>query len=358
MSAILDKENRLIGFAKITRDLTERKRQQDLLSRVAELAPAAMLMVDAQGLIVMVNAETERTFGYERTEMLGKRLEMLLPVRARAEHVGLRQGFLRAATARSMGVGRDLYGLRKDGQEFPVEIGLSPIDSADGTSTLAAIFDITARRSQQRATEVALAEKETLLKEVYHRVKNNLQVVQSLLTLQRHALPEGPGREALHDSVQRVRSMALVHEKLYQSGNLAAVSLHSYTRDLMRQIAESHGADARLVTLHTEIMNIETGLDSAVPFGLMLTELVTNCLKHAFPQRRGGEIRVTLVRQADGDMFTVADNGVGFDDGFDPEGRSTSMGLQLATGLARQLGGELSFRSEGGAVVSALLRPL
>lgn len=358
LSAIRDDRGDLIGYAKITRDLTEQMRQKVMLERAVELAPCAMLLVDQAGIVLMVNAQAERTFGYARAELLGQPLEQLLPARWRGQHERLRQSFLANATVRAMGAGRELRALRKDGEEFPVEIGLSPIESADGIVTLAAIFDITERRRQQALIEQALAEKETLLKEVYHRVKNNLQVVQSLLSLQSQTLPEGMAREAVDDSAQRVRAMALVHEKLYQSGNLSAVSLRVYVKDLVDQIAEALGTDRRKVRLHVDIADVQTGLDNAVPFGLLLTELITNCLKHAFQGLQGGDIRVSLVRQTDGDQLTVSDNGVGLPTGFDSAAQSSSMGLQLADGLARQLGGELRARTDGGAVLSARLSRL
>jgi two-component sensor histidine kinase len=270
----------------------------------------------------------------------------------------LRLGFLANPSVRTMGAGRELRAMRGNGEEFPVEIGLSPIDWAGGTATLAAITDITERRRQQAPVEQALAEKETLLKEVYHRVKNNLQVVQSLLSLQSQTLPDGPAREAVDDSAQRVRAMALVHEKLYQSGNLSAVSLRSYVKDLVNQVVEALGTDRLKVRIHADVADVQTGLDNAVPFGLLLTELITNCLKHAFPGMTGGDIRVSLERREDGDHLSVSDTGVGLPAGFESPTQSTSMGLQVADGLARQLGGELRARTEGGAVLSARLARL
>jgi PAS domain S-box-containing protein len=211
------------------------------------------------------------------------------------------------------------------------------------------------RQQQQAGAERALAEKETLLKEVYHRVKNNLQVVQSLLSLQRQALPdEGIARAAIDDSVLRIRAMALVHEKLYQSDNLAAISLQTYTRDLLKQIADANSAHSRKVRLHAEVPDVETGLDSAIPFGLLLTELVSNSFKHAFKSQAEGEVWVSLVPGESGALLTVADNGAGFEADL-PRASRTSMGLKLAGSLARQLGGELSVRQEGGAVFSAVL---
>jgi len=245
-----------------------------------------------------------------------------------------------------------------DGQARMIEVTLAP-HLVDGQvrGLFALSFDITERRTQQARIERALAEKETLLKEVYHRVKNNLQVVQSLLNLQRRAVPEGPAREAFDETVQRVRAMALVHEKLYQSGNLSAVSLPDYTRDLLKQIGEATGAAQRGVRLHMDMPALETGLDSAVPFGLLLSELVINGLKHGFPGQAGGDVWVRLLRTADGVLLTVSDNGVGLAPGVDPLA-SDSMGLKLAAGLAVQLGGELSFRSERGVVFSACLTRL
>ncbi|GCL65516.1 PAS domain S-box protein [Pseudaquabacterium pictum] len=358
LSAIRNDRGHLVGYAKITRDLTEQMKQKLVLERAVELAPCAMLMVDASGTILMVNAQTESTFGYARDDLLGQPLEKLIPTRWRDQHERLRAGFLAHATVRTMGAGLELRAMRSNGEEFPVEIGLSPIESADGITTLAAIFDITERRRQQALIEQALAEKETLLKEVYHRVKNNLQVVQSLLSLQSQTLPDGAAREAVDDSAQRVRAMALVHEKLYQSGNLSAVSLQVYVKDLVDQIAEALGTDRRKVRLHLDIADVQTGLDNAVPFGLLLTELITNCLKHAFEGRQSGDIWVRLSREADGDHLTVSDNGVGLPTGFNSAAQSTSMGLQLADGLAHQLGGQLRAHTANGAVLSARLSRL
>ena len=217
---------------------------------------------------------------------------------------------------------------------------------------------VSQRRRQQVATEQALAEKETLLREVYHRVKNNLQVVQSLLNIQRHALPDGPARTAMRDTALRIRAMALVHEKLYQSGNLAAISLPVYTGDLLDLLANAHGIDRTAVQLHAEIAAIETRLDSAIPYGLLVTELVTNSLKHGFPNGRQGQVWVTLQRRDDGDMLTVADNGIGFETAAAEAGKPASMGLQLAASLATQLGGELHTASVAGARTTALLTRL
>lgn len=358
LTALRDEQRRLVGYAKITRDLTERRRQQALVDRAVELAPCAMLIVGADGTILMANAQAEATFGYPRAELLGRSVDTLIPASARMRHAGLRRGYAHHPATRTMGAGRELRALRSDGREVPVEVGLSPIELAGGQATLAAVFDITERRRQQALTEQALAEKETLLKEVYHRVKNNLQVVQSLLSLQGESQPAGPGRSAIEECVLRVRAMALVHEKLYQAGNLASVSLAGYTKDLVAQLAEAQGVDRGRIRLHEDVGETNTGLDYAIPFGLLLTELITNCLKHGFPNGRAGEVRVSLAKQEGGHLLTVADTGVGFPEGFDPAVRTPSMGLQLAHSLARQLGGELLMQTRGGATVQALLRKL
>lgn len=224
------------------------------------------------------------------------------------------------------------------------------------------VQDISARKAaealvqrQQQRLEHALHEKETLLKEVYHRVKNNLQVVQSLLALQRRSVPEGPARAALDDSVQRVRAIALVHEKLYQSGNLASVSLPEYTRDLLFQIGEVAGQ--RHIALKADIEVEHAGLDGAIPFGLLVAELVSNAYKHGFKGRSEGEIHVLLRSGEGGARLSVSDDGIGLPAGFSLA-ESHAMGLQLAASLARQLGGELKVDSEHGTCFSAILKRL
>lgn len=217
--------------------------------------------------------------------------------------------------------------------------------------------DITHRKEAEAKLQEAVLEKETLLKEVYHRVKNNLQVVQSLLSLQRRSVPEGPASTALEESVQRVRAMALVHEKLYQSGNLAAVSVVDYTADLLKQISDATGAAQRRISLRADIAPILTGLDGAIPFGLLVSELISNALKHGFNDGRGGEVRIVLTQQEGGVMLSVSDDGVGLPDSFDLASPGT-MGLQLAVNLSRQLGGELQVDRGRGAGFKVLLTRL
>lgn len=253
------------------------------------------------------------------------------------------------------------------GQRHDSDMRIAP-DLQDGAVRGIFVFalDVTARRaaerdlvSQQAATAQALAEKETLLKEVYHRVKNNLQVVQSLLNLQRQSLPDGDAKLAIQDSAQRVRAMALVHEKLYQSANLAAVALPAYTRELVTQIAEAYGSERRQIRMHVDVAPIETKLDSAVPYGLLITELLTNCLKHAFPETRGGgDVWIRVNTTPTGAVLKVRDNGVGFPVGFDWRSSRSSLGLTLAESLAGQLGGRLTLEADDGPVLTATLTRL
>jgi len=200
----------------------------------------------------------------------------------------------------------------------------------------------------ERRLSLALREQETLLKEVYHRVKNNLQVIYSLLNLEGYGLHEGAAKAALQNTAARVRAMALVHEKLYRSGSLASISLEDYLKDLLLQIKGANAGNARHINIETAIADVQIGLDSAIPLGLLVNELISNSLKHGYPQGASGCITVSVSPVGDKLLLNVRDDGIGMPEGFDLV-KSGSMGLRLASSLARQLGGELVVDAGPGA---------
>lgn len=222
---------------------------------------------------------------------------------------------------------------------------------ADGQAlwVVGTYMDISERKQREAEVHAALSEKETLLKEVYHRVKNNLQVVTSLFNLQLRSLPEGPVRSSFKEGANRVRAMSLVHEKLYQSANLSSIELGSYISDLCAQLGMAAAADTRNIAFVSRMDRIEVGLELAVPLGLLLNELISNSLKHAFPDGRAGEICVTL-RCINDQQATleVCDNGVGLTATQTPE-HSASLGLRLVQTLCRQLDAELVMEDRNGA---------
>lgn len=217
-------------------------------------------------------------------------------------------------------------------------------------------WDVTDSRRQEETIKAALREKETLLKELYHRVKNNLQVITSLFNLQVHALPEGAARNALKEAADRVRAMALVHEKLYQSGNLSSIALDDYITDLCVRLGNAALASERGIRLTSKSEKIEVGLETAVPLGLLLNEVISNALKHAFPDGRHGTIVVRLAHEPDDWMkLTVTDDGIGFPPNLDITS-SRTLGLNLVAALSAQLDGKLTFGTDGGAWVSLKFR--
>ena len=199
--------------------------------------------------------------------------------------------------------------------------------------------DITDLKRAEQELRESLAEKELLLREIHHRVKNNLQVVSSLVSLQADALADPALREVFGEVRDRVRSMGLVHEKLYEFGGLSQLNFADYAASLTRSLWNAHGAAAARVKLQLEVEPVALSVATAVPCGLILNELVSNALKHGFPSR-GGAVTVDLTREPGSGrlLLRVQDNGVGLPAGFDLR-QTRSLGLRLVRMLAAQLQG-------------------
>jgi PAS domain S-box-containing protein len=339
-------------------DVTKRKADEEAMRQseerfrcVVEAAPDGLAMVDRDGRLALVNSGMERLFGFPREELLGRHIEMLMPERYRGAHPGLRKAYMNAPTTRDMAGRRELYALRKDGSEFPVEIGLNALNTVGGEHVLAAIVDVTKRKADQAILEKALGEKTVLLNEVHHRVKNNLQVVCSLLSLQARTATED-ARVMLEDSQKRVKAMALIHQLLYERSDFSSVDIGMYLRRLASLLHEVLGEARGRVKLlvDTSAADISMDLQRSVPCGLLINELVTNAIKHAFPGGRSGEIRVsTELIGPEQARIIVSDNGIGVPADITLGGASASLGFQLIPLFVDQLGGDLRLIRDKGS---------
>jgi two-component sensor histidine kinase len=237
----------------------------------------------------------------------------------------------------------------KDGTPLPVELSVGNLmREGQVTGRVVVVHDISTHKRLEEQLKASLQTKEALLKEVHHRVKNNLQVISSLLDLQADAIADPHIRAMFEESQNRIHSMALIHENLYQSDDLSHIDAEQYIRSLSRRLFEAYSTPNDRIRLTVNADQVALNVNTAIPYGLILNELISNCLKHAFPGERAGEIRIELRRQAPGTcVLKISDTGVGFPD--DIDFRATeSFGLQMVCILTEQLGGTIELERGAG----------
>lgn len=208
--------------------------------------------------------------------------------------------------------------------------------------------DITERVRAEEQIKAALAKKEVLLRELYHRTKNNMQVISSMLALQSSHAQDEQVLKIMRDTENRINSMSLVHQKLYQSKDLSSINLKEYISELANLLLESYRVSPHRISLVLDIDNISTLIDTAIPCGLVLNELISNSLKHAFPNDMKGEIRIRLKKRGEEIELRISDNGVGVPQGFDFQ-KSETLGFQIIIMIAEhQLQGKVEFETQDG----------
>jgi PAS domain S-box-containing protein len=331
----------------MTSPLAQDPGDNELFRLALEAAPIGVLLFDRAGHVVLINAHVEQLFGYSRDELLGRPLELLIPERFRASHRALQDDFFKDQQHRPMGSGREFFGRHKQGHDVPVEISLKPVRRSDGDFVLCSIADITERKRtieqlRERTADLtaSLRERDVLLQEVHHRVKNNLQVISSLINLQIRKGSDGAAREVLTECKRRVEAIGLIHEKLYQSHDYSRVPFSDYARSLARNIMHAVEASPAGAELSFDCDDIALPVDKAISCGLILNELLTDVMKHGRPQGPRGQLAVGLHRVGDGQV-RLSVTSSGFDTHEPTGGTNPPLGLQLVKALTSQLDGEL-----------------
>jgi PAS domain S-box-containing protein len=309
------------------------------MARAAEQSPASIVITDRAGNIQYVNAYFELATGYTRAEALGKNPRIL------------KSGLTSAETYRELwnvitegGEWRgELCNRRKNGEMYWEYAAISGMkdDNGEVSHYIAVKEEITERRQAEEALRVSLREKEDLLKETHHRVKNNLALISSLMRLEAGRSLEAETKAVLSGMQARIRSVVLLNETLYKTASYSHVKLANYLREIATHVFQAQNANPGAVRLVLDLEPVEVETGQAIPCGLIVNELLTNSLKHAFPGERSGEVRVGLRREADGGVWLrVSDTGAGLPEGFASRPQN-SLGLQLVSDLTRQLRGSL-----------------
>ncbi len=296
--------------------------------RILDLVHDAVVAVDQRNSIILFNQPAETMFGYPAAEVLGKPLEIL------------------------MGAERnETLWRRKDGSEFLAESSRSDISLNGGTIYAYILQDIIPPTVTEERLRAILREKDVLIEEVHHRVKNNLQVITSLLGLQARTIKDPATRKKFEESRYRIQAMAILHEILYESSSLAEIVFADYIRRLVEHLVRSYGAASRIRT-EVRLEPLQCHRDVALPCGLIVNELLSNAFKYAFPGGTKGGIRVVLRRDSKGKVhLMVRDNGVGLPAGLDWK-TSTTLGLRLVRTLARQIDADVKTSGREGTFFS------
>jgi PAS domain S-box-containing protein len=349
----IDKTDKAIRLSGTVIDVTEKIKLYDALKAsdrrfeaFMEHNPAFAFIKDRQGNILYMNRACEKLWDLENDSWRGRSDEELWPLEIAQEfHKADMQVFETNRPCTEV-------------LELPVANGATrtlltykfPLELPGEEWLLGGVsIDITEQKAAEKRTLYALADREVLLKEVHHRVKNNLQVISSLLSMQAAGCHDGFTTAALRESQDRVLSMARIHEMLYGSGSLRDVDFNKYIEELMSQLLSSYGCSPERIRPVLRIEPMRFDIDRGIPCGLILNELVSNSLKYAFPNGRKGEIVVSL-RLTDDDQreLTVEDNGIGLPEGFSLDSTHT-LGLRIVNILVKQMEGELRFSSVNGS---------
>ena len=307
--------------------------------------------------LTSVNHNCQRWLGFEEGGTLDATSKTLAGQVAESQVVNgfdLEDRFERALDGRPQRFEWALPDDKADDGKRWLQLFLNPIDNAEGEREISAIaYDITDRKRIDRAIRSALKEKEILLQEVHHRVKNNLQIINSILNLQKKFVKDENAITGLEEIQNRVSTMSIIHETLYQNTDVSNIGFPSYLTRIAGNIIQGYQSETQ-VELVTELEDIQAPLDQAIPCGLILNEWVSNAMKYAFMGREKGTITVALRCMLSEDhpdeeeiQIEVRDDGVGLPDGFDWGGRD-SLGLYLVQALSEQLDAELSAESDGG----------
>lgn len=309
---------------------------------VFEASPDGMAVVQAPGRFVLVNPSLCRMFGFPPEALLDREVNVLLHDGEQGLHLERMKGYFANPSLRRMAPKRQVLGRHAQGHSINLEIALTPLADTQPTQVLITVMDISQRLQVQQQIEEALNAKTMLLNEVHHRVKNNLQIIASLLRLQSSNVDEST-RAVLRDSRSRVKAMALTHQLLYEMDNFASMHLGLYLERLMELVKQAYTDQSEKIRIHVNAADPALRIDvqQAVACALLVHELVTNSIKHAFPKRLDGDIWIDANRHDDSHIrIVIRDDGVGL-----PAhvrlGQRESLGFQLMPMLAEQIGARL-----------------
>ena len=361
LSPVIDKSNELVGISAIARDISERKRAEKKLElankynrSLIEANPDPLVTIGPDGKITDVNTSTESVTGCSRRELVGTDFSDYFTEPEKAQK-GYQEVF-REGKVRDY----PLEIKHKDGGITPVLYNASVYRDEGGEviGVFAAARDVTELKKAEDEIKTSLEEKEILLREVHHRVKNNLQIISSLLDLQANYVDDAEAVNVLQESQNRVKSMAIIHEMLYQSNDLASINFSNYIKSLVHDLFCSYGVKSNIkfvIDVEKVFLNIET----AIPCGLIISELVSNSLKYAFPDENvAGEVFIRVCSLSKGFELVVSDNGAGFPKNLDFKNVQTSLGLRLVNMLVNQLEGSIKLENVNGTTFKIKFKEL
>jgi PAS domain S-box-containing protein len=349
-------DGKVTAVTLISNDVSQQKAIQEALKESEELfrnlsdnSPNMIFINDFEN-IVYANIECEDVMGYKRDELYAKDFHFMSLVASDSQ-----ESLLENYNLGTQGIEvppQDYVVITKEGRRIDVLLASKLISFQGKPSVLGILVDITERKKVEAQLKASLEEKEALLKEIHHRVKNNLQVIASLLNMQSRYMVNESAKDQIHESRDRVYSMALVHENLYQSENLAQINIASYINDLCNNILQSYGIDSRKIKLSINAQAVLLHIDQAVPCGLIINELLSNALKHAFYDNgienrlRTNEVVIEIQRLEDDNLLlTIADNGNGLPDEWDIDSNKT-LGLRLVKSLLKQLNASMEIEND------------
>ncbi len=332
----------------IERDISERKlaeeelkKREHLLNDLFNTSPLGIALLNKHNEVIEVNKGFEELFGYTVAEIEGLELDRLIVPE---------QDIPEAKQLSETPYVEDLVTKRKSksGELIDVIIYAVPIIIDNNMLYKYGIYvDITDRKNIEEQLRSSLKEKEVLLAEIHHRVKNNLAVITGLLELQSYTVNNEDAITILKDSQMRIQSIALVHEKLYDTEDFSEIKVENYIKELARTVKQAMGSQSVPVDIQFEMDEIYLPITQAIPCGLILNEVLTNSYKHAFSDREEGIVQILFKKESDHLLFIIRDNGVGFD--MESPKKTRSLGMKLVKTLTKQLNGTLEVSTESGS---------